>query len=344
MGSYPPFMRPPPPRRGGFFRGLFLVLLIVGLILSLIANVALLSNSDGGGRTQQLTLTSGDAHETVAVVPLEGLIMERERTRFDHLLARAENDKDVKAVVIRIDTPGGDVTASDEIYERILKFKSKKPGVPVVVSMGGMATSGGYYAACAGDHLFAQETTLTGNIGVLMPSYNISKLMEKYGVEDQTIVSTGAIYKTAGSMTSPQSEKDRAYLQGIADAMFARFKQVVVAGRGAKLNGSIDTIADGRVYLLDEALKTGLIDERGNQDDAVNYAAKQAHLSRPMVVKFQETPSIFDLFSAESRSAVSGPQGLIGKHFNMNGINVNIDPETLDSLRSPRLLYLWRGE
>ncbi len=224
---------------------LFLVLLIGGLVVSLFVNAALLSSGDGGGRTQQVTLSSGDVHETVAVVPLEGLIMEREKTRFGHLLERAEKDNNVKAVVIRIDTPGGDVTASDEIYERILKFKSKKPGVPVVVSMGGLATSGGFYAACAGDHLFAEETTLTGNIGVLMPTYNFSKLMDKYGVEDQTIVSTGAIYKDAGSPTSPQTEKDRAYLQNIADTLFARFKKVVVTGRGPNLKGSIDTIADG---------------------------------------------------------------------------------------------------
>lgn len=323
---------------------LFLILLIGGLIVSLFVNVALLSSGDGGGRTQQVTLSNGDARETVAVVPLEGLIMEREKTRFGHLMERAENDNNVKAVVIRIDTPGGDVTASDEIYERILKFKSKKPGVPVVVSMGGLATSGGFYAACAADHLFAEETTLTGNIGVLMPSYNFSKLMDKYGVEDQTIVSTGAIYKDAGSPTAPQTEKDRAYLQNIADTLFARFKKVVVTGRGPNLKGSIDTIADGRALLVDEALKDGLIDEKGDQDDAVNYAAKQAHLSRPMVVKFQETPSIFDLFSAESKSLLPGAQSLGGGHFNVNGINVNIDPETFDRLRSPRLLYLWRGE
>ncbi len=342
--AYPPFMRPPPPpRRGGVLRTLVLILLILGLLVSVIVNIALIAGSDGGGRTQQLTLASGDSSQTIAVVPLEGLIMEREKTRFAQLLERAENDKDVKAVVIRINTPGGDVTASDEIYQRILKFKSKKPGVPVVVSMGGMATSGGYYAACAGDHLFAEETTLTGNIGVLMPSYNISKLMEKYGVEDKTIVSTGATYKTAGSMTAPENEKDRAYLQGIADSMFARFKQVVVTGRGSYLKGSIDTIADGRVYLADEALSSGLVDEKGDQDDAVSYAAKKANLSRPHVVKFQEAPSLFDLLSSESRSALSSPQGSGGGHFNVSGINVNIDPETIDRLRSPRLLYLWGG-
>ncbi len=344
-GMAPPFLRPPfgpPPRRGGVLRGLLIALLIMFLVVSLIVNVALIASSDGGSRAQQSTVLSGNLQETVAIVPLEGLIDDRQTQRFDRLMTRAENDKNIKALVVRIDTPGGGVTASDELYERIRKFKSKKDGIPVVISMGGMATSGGYYAACAGDHLFAEETTLTGNIGVLMPSYNVSKLMSKYGVEDQTIVSTGAIYKTAGSMTVPQTEKDRAYLQGIADSMFARFKQVVVAGRGSNLKGNIDTIADGRVYVLAEALQAGLVDEKGYLEDAIQYAVQKAHLSKPTVVRLHETPSFFDLFASESSSRIPG-RGASGS-VTVNGINLNIDPETVDRFATPRMMYLWRGQ
>ena len=257
-------------------RGILLALLIICLIVSLLINFAMVVSSAAGGRTQLSTLSSGDPHQTIAVVPLEGLIDDREAQRFDRMITRAEVDKNVKAVVVRINTPGGAVTASDDIYARIRKFKSKKDGIPVVISMGGMATSGGYYAACAGDHLFAEETTLTGNIGVLLPGFNFSKLMDKWGIADQTIVSTGAIYKNAGSMFAPSSEKDREYLQGIADSAFTRFKEVVRTGRGSNLKGDINAIADGRVYVAHQALDAGLVDEIGYLDEAIQYATKAA--------------------------------------------------------------------
>ena len=314
---------------------MFLALLIICLIVSLVVNFAFLAGSEGG-RTQQATLSSGDPKQTVAIVPLEGVIDDREAQRFDRLMGRAEADKHVKAIVIRIDTPGGSVTASDDIYQRIRIFKSKKDGIPVVISMGGMATSGGYYAACAGDHLFAEQTTLTGNIGVLLPSFNFSKLMEKYGVADQTIVSTGAVYKNAGSMFAPQTEKDRAYLQAIADSAFARFKSVVQTGRGANLKGDISTIADGRVYVAHEALSAGLVDELGYLDDALKYAAMKAGLSSPTVVKYQDAPSFLDLIGAGSESRFPGPSRRSGTESrSMGSTSTSIPkPSTASALRA----------
>ena len=161
-------------------------------------------------------------------------------------------------MVFEIDSPGGTVTASDEIYNRIRRFKDEAPKrVPVVVSMGSLATSGGYYAACGADYVFAQPTTFTGNIGVLMPRYNFSKLMEKYGVEETTIVSTGAKYKNAGSSSSPRTSRGQEVHAATGRRAFTQFKQVVKNGRGSKLNGESEEIVNGKVYTAKEAKDLG---------------------------------------------------------------------------------------
>ena len=202
---FPPGMGMPPPRRaGGVMRTIFMTIIVLFLIFSVLLNLLLLASSVSGGTSNtQHTIQSGDAGQKIAVIPLKGIIDPNTAAQFSRFLTTAEGDKAVKAVVIEIDSPGGTVTASDEIYNRIKTFRSKK-SVPVIVSMASLATSGGYYAACGADHVVAQPTTFTGNIGVLMPRYNFSKLMEKYGVEETTIVSQGAPFKNAGSSFRPE--------------------------------------------------------------------------------------------------------------------------------------------
>ena len=212
MQLMPPMMPypypPPPPRRGGAGRAIFVTLLVLMLLFSGVLNLVLIAASVGGsaaGITQHTVQAGGT--DKLVVIPLRGIIESTTSAQFDRFLDTAEADKTVKAVVIEIDSPGGTVTASDEIYNRIKSFKSKR-NIPVVVSMASLATSGGYYAACGADYVFAQPTTFTGNIGVLMPRYNFSKLMEKYGVEETTIVSTGAKFKNAGSSFRPEGTSD----------------------------------------------------------------------------------------------------------------------------------------
>src|SRR5207253_10849619 len=165
---------------------------------------------------------------------------------------QAEKDNDVKAVVIEVDSPGGSVSASDQIYHRIEQYKKAHPGTPLVISQGGLAASGGYYVSCAGDYIFAQPSTLTGNIGVLMPRFNVSKLMDKWGVQETTITSTGATYKNAGSMFKPANEKDDQYIQDLADKAFDQFKAVVQSGRKLK-RAEVDKVADGRILIAADA-------------------------------------------------------------------------------------------
>jgi protease-4 len=335
----PPFMQPPP-RRGGVGRALVWVFVLMLLGLSVLCNVLLLGGravGSGDGTIHQ-TVSEGSSDQQIAVVPMVGVIDSGMAQQVDKFLDQAQKEASVKAVILQIDSPGGTVTASDEIYARILRFKQDKK-VPVIVSMGSLATSGGYYAACAGDYLFAQETTLTGNIGVLMPRFNFSKLMEKYGVEENTIVSEGAKYKNAGSTFSPDTPEATKYLQGIANSMFARFKAVVKAGRGSKIT-SIDSVADGRAFTAQEAKSNGLIDSIGYLGDAIAYAKKSASLSNPSVVRYSRPPSLFDIFGASSN--VPGTHASGGT--TVNGVNVSFDRKLIDELMTPRVLYLWRGE
>ena len=199
--------------------------------------------------------------------------------------------------------------------------------------MASLATSGGYYAACGADHVFAQPTTFTGNIGVLMPRYNFSKLMEKYGVEETTIVSTGATFKNAGSSFRPETPEEKAYMQQLADSAFTQFKKVVQDGRGSRLQAAIEVIANGKVYTAADAETLGLIDQIGYLQDAQAVAQSKAGLSNPTIVQYQEPPSILNLLmSSKTRTEAPG------------AVNVNVDVNLLHELMTPRPMYLWRGQ
>jgi protease-4 len=343
MPPMPPMMMPPPmfmqpPRERSFARAIFMTLATTIFGLSLAANVYLLLFSglmQGGMGARQSVLVEGDALEKVAVIPVNGVIMTEASQQFERFIRMAENDGNVKALVIEIDSPGGTVTASDEIHHRIMEFKKKRPGVPVVATMGSLAASGGYYVACATDYVFAQPTTMTGNIGVLFPRYNVSRLADKWGVEETTLESTGADYKNAGSMFKPEDPKDVAYFQSIIDKSFTQFKNVVKDGRGTKLTKPLEQIANGQIYLGPDALTLGLIDKVGYLEDAYAHAAQG--LKKPQVVRYHNPPSFLDALSAKSNvGAVSASAN--------SGVNVQLDWQKLQELTTPRMLYLWRGE
>ena len=345
--GYPPMMGMPPRRSGGVLRAVFMTFLILFQFLSVLLNLVLLVGSVGGGSSiTQHTVQSGKVTEKIAMVPLKGLIDPGEAAKFNRFMTLAEKDAAVKAVVIEIDSPGGTVTASDEIYNRIKTFKSKK-SIPVVVSMASLATSGGYYAACGADHVIAQPTTFTGNIGVLMPRYNFSKLMEKYGVEETTIVSSGAKFKNAGSSFRPESPEETAYMQQLADSAFVQFKKVVSAGRTSKLKGSMEEIANGKVYTANEALNLGLIDQIGYLQDAQAAAQAQAGLSNPTIVQYQDPPTLMQiLLSSSNRTGTPGTTFGIGVGGNGSpaAVNITLDANLLRELNTPRPMYLWRGQ
>lgn len=339
----PPMMPPPPmfmqpARERSFARAIFMTLATTIFGLSLAANVYLLLFSglmSGGMSARQSTLVEGDPLERVAIIPINGVIMTEASQQFERFMRMAEADKNLKAIVLEIDSPGGTVTASDEIHHRIMQFKVNRPGVRVVATMGSLAASGGYYVACAADYVFAQPTTMTGNIGVLFPRYNVSRLADKWGIEETTLESTGADYKNAGSMFQPEDPKDIAYFQAIIDKSFTQFKNVVKDGRGNKLTKPLDEIANGQIYLGPDAKQLGLVDQIGYLSDAYGHAAQG--LKKPQVVRYQNPPSLFEALAAKSNvGAVSASAG--------GGVNVQLDWQKLQELTTPRMLYLWRGE
>jgi protease-4 len=349
---YPPpmFMPPPPPRRGGgFVRGILVTLATTIFGLSLTLNIYLLLAHglfSGGGSARSTNLVDGDPMQKVAVLPIKGALMDNASERFERLMKQVEGDSNIKALVLEVDSPGGTVSASDEIYHRIGKFKSDHPSTPVVISMAGLAASGGYYVSCAGDHLFAQPSTLTGNIGVLFPMYNAARLAEKWGIEDATIESTGTPYKAAGSWLRPVSAEHRAYIQDLADKSFAQFKSVVKQGRTGKGKfdpKKLDDIANGKIYLADDAVALGLIDEKGYLQDACEYAANKANLTNPTVVRFRQQQGLLDaLFDDQSK--LDGPSSSSSADGSVTINGVNVSAADLRDLLTPRMMYLWRGQ
>jgi protease IV len=342
----PPMYYPPPPPKqgGGFARAIFMTLATAVFGMSIALNVYLLAFSSifsGGGGSQQHTLLSGDLKQKVAVVPLRGLIDDTSRQRFEKLIQRIESDSDVKAMVIEIDSPGGTVSASDEIHARLVRLKKEK-GIPIVVAMGGVAASGGYYIACAADSIVAERTTLTGSIGVVMERYDLTKLADKWGIADASIHSTGADYKTAGSMLKTMTADEQKYILGLIDHSFGIFKDVVKRGRETKLKAPIDEIANGKIYTTAEAIKLGLVDQEGYAHDAYAAAATLAGLNDKHVVRYDPIPSFFDVFGAESKANIAPRGG--GAGVTINGVNVNVDGNILREIATPKMMYLWRGQ
>ena len=226
-----------------------------------------------GGDSKTLSMFAGDG---VAVLQIEGAIDDSQT-----VLAELKRFKDmpwVKAVVVRIDSPGGAVAPTQEIFEEILRSKKQKP---FIASMGGMATSGGYYIAAACDKIIANPGTLTGSIGVIMQLTNVEELMKKIGVRGVNVKS--GPNKDIGSPFQPLSPEGREILQSLVDNVHSQFVTAVAKGRGME-EAQVRKLADGRIYSGAQAQQLGLVDQFGTLQDAIELAAKRAGIdSEPAV-------------------------------------------------------------
>jgi protease-4 len=259
--------------------------------------------------------------------PLLGRLGDNPVALFKEKLDKAAADDNVKALVLRINSPGGSVTASDLMYTELLRFK-QETGRPVIAAMLDLGTSGAYYIACAADAIYAQPTTVTGSIGVIMVSPDFSGTMQKLGIRANIIKS--AELKDAGSPFREMSDTDRAVFQEMIDAMYARFLNVVGTARGIDAK-RLEQLADGRVYLAPQARQAGLIDELGTLHDALDAARQAAGLSgRPIVVVEYARP-LAHRANIYARATDVPAQ--------VNLVNLEL-PSWLDS-PSPRFLYLW---
>jgi protease-4 len=200
------------------------------------------------------------------------------------------DDSSIKAIVLRIDSPGGAVAPSQEIYSEVKKAAAKKK---VVVSMGSIAASGGYYIASAASRIVANPGTLTGSIGVIMEIPNLEGLMNKIGIKTEVIKS--GKNKDIGSMFRSMKPEERQLLQGVMDDVHEQFIRAVAAGRHMKVE-DVRKIADGRVFTGEQAVKVGLVDQLGTLEDATRVAAKLAGIEgEPEVVTKKDTLSVFDI-------------------------------------------------
>jgi protease IV len=328
-------MMPPPwaygpPRSSGWARAILFTLATTLFGLSLTLNVYFLVmngivGATSGGLTAS-TLQDGALNQTVAVIEIRGVLSRETFDSFDRQLRAIEDDSSVRAIVLDIDTPGGGVNASDQIYQRILRYR-KDRGRPVVALMGATATSGGFYVACAADKIVAQPTSITGSIGVRLDRISLAGFGDKYGVADRSLHSTGADYKTAGSLFKEDTPEQVAYLQALIDDAFEQFKKVVATGRNLKAE-EVAALANGKAYTANQALPLKLVDKIGYAADAYATAAEMASLTRPRVVRYREEPGLFDALRVEEEASMSIR---------------SFDRETLDRLFTPRLVYLWNG-
>lgn len=275
-----------PRRRRPFLRGCLIAILVLAGIVAVLVSLSMVE------------WFSFRWSDKVAVLPIEGLIIDSEAT-IEQFKEFAKDDS-VKAIVLRLNTPGGGVGPSQEIYEEVRKVRGKKP---IVVSMGAVAASGGYLIACASDTIFANPGTITGSIGVIMKFVNVEDLIGKIGIKG-FVVKSGE-FKDIGSPIRKMTPEERRLIQTVIDNVEAQFVDVVVEGRKLSREDVL-AIADGRVFTGDQAKVLGLVDRIGNLEDAITEAGKMGKIEgEPRVV----TPpkkgfSIFDLLRNEAERII----------------------------------------
>jgi protease IV len=335
-------INPPPPSRGGGATKAFLIILVIGglgfffcLITSLVAGSSNTTSLRGNpwDKLQEKNFRTGSANSRVLLVRIQGVIMDGGATgllntplpsmveQVKHSLIRAKNDATIKAVLLRVDTPGGGVTASDQIYDAIVRFQ-KDTKKPVIVSMGGICASGGYYVSAPADMIFCEPTTITGSIGVIMQGMNFAKLFDKYGIQDVSITSgPNKALLNAYAKVDPGHIK---ILQETVNSMYDRFVTVVATGRElTKKQIKEQKIADGRVFTANQALELKLVDKIGYLEAALEESKKRAGDSKAQVIEYVSQPTFLDIFQAKA------------------GVQVQVGPKEL-TFQGPRYLYLWK--
>jgi protease-4 len=254
-------------------------------------------------------------------------VKRRESTtsRIREELDRAAEDERVRAVVLRINSPGGTVTASDIIFHQLMDFKEKR-GVPVVAQLLDMATSGAYYVALAADEIVAAPTSVTGSVGVVMYNVNVSGLMGKIGVADQTI--KAGERKDIGSPLRKMTPEEQRILQAVLNQMQDRFLGLVRERRSGVTADGIKTISDGRILSADQALQLGLVDRIGYLQETIDGAEHRAGVSQARVIMYRRPEEFAE--NIYSGAPARPPQ--------MNLIN--FDFGGLHTM-APQFLYMW---
>lgn len=316
------------------------VFVVVLLCLSLLVNAGFLFGEffglaagfgdDSKFRERVIAQPAREVKTKIAVIRLKGMITSYlpgavGASMVEDLklqLKQAVEDSNVRAIVLAVDSPGGEVTASDEIYTAVKKAKEKKP---VVVSMGGLAASGGYYVAIAGSYIFANETTFTGSIGVIMQTYNYESLFDKVGLKAVTYKSGAFKDMMSGSRTATPAEVE--YINGLVMQTYGRFVGLVAKERNLPEEDLRKGPADGRVISGKDALTLKLVDAIGDFDAAVAKAIELAKAPGSAVIGYDATANLSRYLK------------LIGKSSDSQKIEVNLSPTSALPLQ-PGYLYM----
>lgn len=279
----------------------------------------------------------GDEFKKIAILEVNGVIQDtgdvssfiespsyNHRKFMERLDYIKEND-DIQGLILQVNSPGGGVVESAEIYDKLVEIK-KKTKKPIYVSMGSMAASGGYYISAPADKIFASKSTMTGSLGVIMQGINYEGLADKYGVDFVTIKS--GPYKDIMSPTREMTEEERKILQEMIDNSYEDFAKVISKGRKMPLD-EVKKIADGRIYDGKQAKELNLIDEFGYLDEVITKMEKEFDMKDAQVVRFNDNKGIGSFFQL-------GASKLIGSDMELTGL-MNI----LSRPNSPRLMYLY---
>ncbi len=326
----PPPIQSRPVKRRGIFSKIFWTLVLLFLFASVAINLVLLvtvgalSGHEGGvADVSEETIVSGGS-DRIAVLPISGAIDEAMAERVRVFVEFIKNDSSIKAVVLEVDSPGGGVTASDEIYHTLTTF-SHEHNVHIWVSMRSLAASGGYYVSMAAEKIYAEPTTITGSIGVIWPAFEISDLLVKIGVTPEIITSSQATYKDAASPFKKFSQQDIEYIRGLVNDAHGKFRHIVQTGRAGKLKKDINEIAIGKVWPADVAKNEfGLVDEIGYLDDVCTALAAAKKISNPTIVRLKERHGLLEALGASS---------------NISGGKIQIDPKMIYELQNPKMEY-----
>lgn len=358
MPPQPPFLNPPPPPvqppfpppwwvtppKPRWGRRILRVVVLMLLALSILLNIelgAMLTLSGAHGMDKSV-LREGQPTQTIALYTIGSMIGDKTAQEFSGFYQSIRDDHNVKAVVLRVDSPGGAIAPSDEIHTMIRKMRHDLHK-PVLVSMGGLAASGGYYISAPADQIFAEPTTVTGSIGVIAVWPVVKDLLTKHGVDVVTIRSTASqVWKARENFWENPPDRTRADVQKMLNEMQARFEEVVRAGRGDKLQikelrttmrdeAGKETVVtevvpfNGKTYLANEAMELGLVDRIGYLGDVLDAAAATANLAKPRVVHYAQSKSF--------REQLGFAEALGG---------VTIDTQAAETILTPRILMLWK--
>jgi protease IV len=314
----------PPPRRSRF--GIFTCLIVIFIFFGLCIAALVFFGGLASRFVEAPTIMSHG--EKIGLLRIDDVIMDVDKTL--EIIKYYSDTDSIRGVLVRIDSPGGAVGSSQEVYQALRNLSEKKHK-PVIASLGNTAASGGYYIASGTDYIISNPGTITGSIGVIMGLPNVEDITQKIGFKYQ-VVKSGK-FKDIGSMTRGLSDDEKALLQGVIDDAYSQFLGAILAKRRPQLEdaakklqaenttitavesinptaeGFLKSIADGRIVTGQQALKFGLVDQIGTQTDALDKLGEKLSISKPEIYEYKPRRTFKDIFEASAESAVQGVTG-----------------------------------